>query len=485
MTDRRKGRLSLSSLLALLLVLPLTATAQEQAGSPEQQGPTLPELQKRVQEAYQAEDYETAIVNLQRMKLRLPFDGKLQYELAAAYAMNGDPQRAFDTLVRIQQQGLAYSPKGDERFESIAQYQLFDHVSKLLEQNAGPFDQAELAVRADAGIKWPQAIARAGADGDFFLAGLGQGRIVWVKADGTVATFHEGGKNGPRGISALAVDAERGHLWAAGTAVRGEGKGLSINMNAAALHRFDLESGELQASFPIADDKPLPHFFNEIAVGPEGRVYAADALSPLVYFLAPGNETLEAYIGAPGLSGFHGITVTPDGKYLYVSDWMTGIYRISTDSRKVAKLAHHPTVNLGGIHSLAYRDGELFAIQTGTRPERVSRIKLSEAGDEAVAMFPLSAAEREYKHPGLGVLAGDGYYFVANSGWSFTTPPTDTGDTALILKADPDLARGRKMPADFRKASPEEFESMAPDGVKAPMHTPPDMEPPESGGNDG
>lgn len=473
MTHRRNGRTCATWWLACLLALPVTVAAQSGGEPAGGQEASLPELQKKVQEAYQAEDYAQAVVNLRRMERHLPFDGKLKYELAAAYALKGDPQRAFHTLVQIQQQGLAYSPRGDERFESITQYQLFDHLSKLLDQNQGPFDKAELAVRARAGLQWPQAIARAGADGDFFLGGLGQGRIVRVGGDGAVATFYEPGEGGPEGVSALAVDAERGHLWAAGTAVRGEGRDLAINMKAAALYRFDLESGELQASFPIADDKPLPHLFNEIAVGPDGRVFAADALSPLVYFLASGADKLEAFIGAPGLSGFHGLAMTPDGRYLFVSDWVTGVYRIETSSRTVSRLAFDPTVNLGGIHSMAFRDGKLFAVQTGTRPERVSRIQLSESLDKAVGMFPLSAAQAEYQQPGLGVLAGDGYYFVANSGWSFSRPPTDTGDTALILKADPELAASRKTPVEMRKATEQDLMDMAPGGKEQPAHEPP------------
>lgn len=456
MMDSSRPMIPAAWFVAALLVVAPTAMAQSSQpaqGQQSNQPPSLSELQNRVRAAFQAQDYDKAISNLQRMGQRLPFNGKLQYELAAAYALNGDKEKAFNALVRLQQQGLAYSPRDDKRFQSIEQYQLFDYVSEHLEKNQGPFEHAALAFETGGELKWPHAIARTGSDGAFFIGGIGQGSILRVSADGDARTFFQPDGDGPEGIAALAVDRERGHLWAAGTAVRVGDKGLSVNHQAAALHRFDLESGELEASFPVGDDKPVPHLFNEIAVGPDGRVFVADSMAPLIYVLDEGAEKLEAFMGASRLSGFHGLAVTADGRYLFLSDWVTGLYRIEVANREVRRLAHDPTVNLGGIHSLAYRDGELFAVQTGTKPQRVVRIQLSEGLDKAMAMFPLSANEAEYERPGLGVLAGDGYYFVANSGWSLRERPSDSAAPARVLKADPDLARDRKTPQEIRESS--------------------------------
>lgn len=457
-------------LMAVLLAVPLGAGAQDatKPGADASQPPSLPALQQKVQEAYGAENYDEALEYLGRMAQRMPFDGKLMYETAATHALNGNLEQAFHMLITLQRQGLNFSPRGDERFEPLSGYPLFDHMAGLLEQNGEPFDKADTAMTVEADLKWPQAIARHGSDGDFFLAGLGQGRILRVSPAGTASRFFEPGEDGPEGITALAVDADRGVLWAAGTAVRQDGQGVSINMQAAALYRLDLESGELQAHFPITDDKPLPHLFNEIAVGPDGSVYAADALSPLIYHHEPGQEALEAFVGAPGLSGFRGIDVTPDGKYLLVSEWFTGLYRVSVSKRRAHRLDAGPFVNLGGIHSLSFRDGKLFAVQTGTKPDRVMRIHLSDALDRAEAMFPLSASEPEYDRPGLGVLAGDGYYFVADSRWSLNEGSGEAGETITILKANPELGSGAPLPGISAKAGSPIEGNEAPDGFVDP-----------------
>lgn len=470
-TSRQSGKsYPVTWALALILVIPLAAGAQDagSSGSSANQPPSLPVLQQKVQKAFGAEDYGKALEYLGRMARQLPFDGKLMYETAAAYALKGDPERAFDMLVTIQRQGLSHSPRGDERFDSLSEYQLFDHISELLEKNGEPFEQAHPALSVDAGLKWPQALARRGADGDFFLAGLGQGRIVRVAAGGQPETFFEPGEGGPQGISALAVDDERGVLWAAGTAVRDGDGGLSINMKAAALYRIDLESGELKDRYPIGDAKGLPHLFNEIALGPEGSVYAANALSPMIYRYEEGAETLEAFAGAGGLTGFHGIDVTPDGRYVLVSDWFTGLYRVGVSDRQAHRLAPGEFVNLGGIHSLSYREGELLAVQTGTTPDRVMRIELSDDLGRAESMFPLSASQAEYDKPGLGILAGDAYYFVADSRWSLREGPGANGTKVTVLKADPELGRDVKRPAIPAKPSSGIQGHEKPDGVVVP-----------------
>lgn len=488
LVTRYDGKRHLQSwLLAALLAWPLWAGAQD-AGEPE--GPranrsSLPELQQKVQKAFGEEDYEQALEFLGRMARSLPFDGKLMYEVAAAHALNGDAERAFDALITIQRQGLSFSPRDDERFESIAEYELFDHISELLEKNGQPFDQAEQALAVNAGLQWPKAIARHGADGDFFLGGLDQGRIVRVSPDGEPETFFEPEDDGPQGISALATDADRGVLWAAGTAVRMNDQGLSINMKAAALYRFDLESGELRGRFPIVDDRPIPHLLNEIAVGPEGDVYAADALSPLIYRRARGGKSLEPFVGAPNLSGFHGIAVTQDGSQLIVSDWFTGLYRVSVADRQAQRIAAGRFINLGGIHSLSFRDGKVYAVQTGTKPERVMRIELSEELERAESMFPLSASQEEYDKPGLGVLAGDGYYFVANSRWSLNDGLSTDGTNVTVLKAEPELGSDQSAPGIPVKTGTEVDGHEKPEGIQKPPESSPEESENDDGGAEG
>jgi len=462
-----KSRVAGIALAALLL--PLSATAAGQAPEPplataakpsaQDAAPSLADLAKSAARAKRDGDYDALIAGLQQMRRLDPYDGRITYGLAEAYALKNDPEHAFAMLARLQQQGLAYDPRGDTDFDNVKKYQLFDYLGENLAKNSEPFNQATRAFETDKPLGLPDGIALDPESGAFFLAGLKQGLILRVGADGKSEEFYRAGDDGPRGITALAVDPDNGVLWAAGTEVRLQGdEQVSVNARAAALYAFDLKTGKLEARHAIDEQaRELPHLISEMAVAPDGAVYVTDRLSPVIYVLKPGAAKLEPFLGSPKLSSLQGLAIDDKGEYLYVADWMTGIYRIHLQSQHVQPLAIDPSVNLGGIRSLAYRDGELFAVQTGTRPERVVRYELSDDGDAVVGQQPLSANQPEYDHPGAGVMGKDGFYFIANTGWGrINQPPSQTGAVpVVVLKANPDLAREKAQPANImQKAAP-------------------------------
>lgn len=479
--------------LAAALLAPAGAAAAGQAPeppraaaakpSPDDTTPSLASLAKRAAQARADGDFDELIADLQQMRRLDPFEGGITYALAKAYALKNDPQHAFAMLARLQQQGLAYDPRGDKDFDNIKQYQLFDFLGENLAKNAKPFNHATKAFATDKPLGLPDGIALDPSSGTFYLAGMKQGVILRVNADGKSEEFYRAGDDGPRGFTALAVDAGNGVLWAAGTEVRLEGdRQASVNARAAALYAFDLDTGKLQARHAIDEQgHEIPHLINEMAVAPDGAVYLTDRLSPVIYVLKPGASELEPFLGSPKLGSLQGLAIDEKGEYLYVADWVTGVYRIHIQSEHVQPLAISPSINLGGIRSLAYRDGELFAIQTGTRPERVVRYELSDDRDAVVDQQPLSANQPEYDHPGSAVLGKDGLYFIANTGWGrINEPPTTTEAVpVVVLKADPDLARKQEQ-------SEEVIQEGTPGKTSEPVkNLPPGIGKDEGDGSDG
>ena len=71
--------------------------------------------------------------------------------------------------------------------------------------------------------------------------------------------------------------------------------------------------------------------------------------------------------------------------------------------------------NLGGIDGLSYYQGQLIAVQNGTIPTRVIRIKLGEDRVSVVGVQPLEANKDALVMPTFGTLVGDDFYFIANS----------------------------------------------------------------------
>lgn len=435
----------------------------------------------QLREAYRDGDAQGAASLLRRMLAYRPYSGDLLYRLAAAYAKAGDRSGAYEALLLLQKQGLAADPADDQAFQKVRDTKAFEFIAEQLAANGEPFNHAPVAFRSSESLPWPAAIAHDPESGRFYVAGLRSGRILAVAPDGSAEELlAQGADGGPAGISALALDAERGVLWAAGTEVRlDEGGALDINTRAARLYGVEVKSGEVRASYGVGGERELPHLFNEIAVAPDGAVFLSDALSPLVLVREPDGGELAPFVGSGSLTSLQGLTLDDSGRYLFVADWHTGIYRIRRDTREVTRVEAAANFNLGGIHGLTFHDGDLIAVQTGTRPHRVVRFMLSEDMSGVTGQQPLSANQPEYKVPGLGVVADGGFYFIANSGWGlFQRPAAIEAEPAVVLRADPELGMEQRLQMQRNQ------------GVRVKQggpvdHAPPASVPETAGGDDG
>jgi hypothetical protein len=70
-----------------------------------------------------------------------------------------------------------------------------------------------------------------------------------------------------------------------------------------------------------------------------------------------------------------------------------------------------------GVDGLYFQKGKLIGIQNGTSPQRVVRFSLSRDNLRLTRAETLEANHADFNEPTLGVLAGEDFYFVANSQW--------------------------------------------------------------------
>ncbi|MDP1086196.1 hypothetical protein Q6245_27915, partial [Klebsiella pneumoniae] len=82
--------------------------------------------------------------------------------------------------------------------------------------------------------------------------------------------------SGLQAVFDLEVDAERRHLWVAtGTVSQFQGEEREDGVRSALL-RLDLDSGELQAEYPLSSGSGR-NLIGSLVVASDGTVFAADA----------------------------------------------------------------------------------------------------------------------------------------------------------------------------------------------------------------
>jgi sugar lactone lactonase YvrE len=120
-------------------------------------------------------------------------------------------------------------------------------------------------------------------------------------------------------------------------------------------------------------------------------------------------------VPAGTIQGPNGLVTTPDGRWLYVSDYAGFIFRVDTATKAVIRLLAPPDVALYGIDGLTLYKGSLIGVQNGVEPARVVRLDLSPDGTRISAAHIIDMNQPRVAEPTIGVVAGDTYYYVANS----------------------------------------------------------------------
>ena len=356
-----------------------------------------------------APDLENRIAGLTKFVTENPGHGNLYLRLAQFCAQAGKTAESVGWLNRALDTGIGLDLAGDPAFAGMRPSAEFQAVARRAAPGVKPLRKATLAFRLPQKDLAPEGIAYDPVGKAFYLGSIKKRQIFRLNPDGTTAEFTASGQEGLLGVLGLKVDAGRRRLWAncAGAQESGSPDG------SAGLFAFDLETGKLLKKF-IFDGKDSRHMFNDLTIAPNGDVYLTDSEAGRVYQAREGQNDLEVFCGEGGeLQYLNGITVSEDGRSLYVEDFRRGFTRVDLATRALRTVARPADVSTFGVDGLYCHHGRLVGIQNADGVERVVRYDLDEAGDRIVRMRVLERGSLLYRIPMTGAIADGALYFVA------------------------------------------------------------------------
>lgn len=386
------------------------------------------------------DDWVTATEQLRQLR---PHNQDFMRHLVLGYARQNRLSHAFNTMLMMQQQGLAEDWSAYEELEPLRQHRLYTHLVDLMRQAGQPFGRFETLARLPEDLAMPEAMAFDPANDRLFVGSLRDGRIQVRDSEGDWSEFASPSKiEGLSGVFGLALDSERGHLWVATGQVP---QFVAFDPDAAvqtALLKLDLESGERLAKHVVAEGAFSP-VLGSVIIAADGTVFAADTRNPLLFRLRPGAEELELLFGSPNLSSFRGLALSGDDSLLYVSDYEQGIFIVATDdSQRAWQLAVPETLNVGGIDGVYWWNQHLVVIQNGISPQRVLRLQLGADGLGVTAIAPVLAALEVFDTPTFGAMDGSRLMLFSGSHWQHVDqrgrPLEGSLPTINVLKTDVD-----------------------------------------------
>jgi len=250
----------------------------------------------------------------------------------------------------------------------------------------------------------------------FLVSSIHRRKIVAIDAAGAESDFTTPGADGVWGIYGLALDAPRRLLWAATAAGPECETDAAADSGRTALVAYDLDGRGLVRRIELAHT-PERQVLGDLAVAPDGTVYASESLRGSVVRLRPGASQLEVLVPRGTLRSPQQPAPAADGRRLFVADYSRGIAAIDVASGVVTWLRKPRTLASGGIDGLVRIGNRLLAVQNGTDPHRVLELTLDARGAAITGWRVLDQGAPRLGEPNHGVVVGSDFWFIGDSGW--------------------------------------------------------------------
>jgi len=392
----------------------------------EQPVPRWRELNQTARQAAQANDYERLQKVLQELQPLMPGNPRITYNLAASAARLNQPIVAIAHLFELAAMGQVYDLAADEDFQSIRELPEFAEVLKRIGFAKLPVTHSQPDFDLKETDLIPEDIAYDAKTRRYFLSSVRRHKII--TADGrTFAT-----SKWP--VLALAVDGRRRLLWATTGYAPHCADCDAADKDKTALLCFDLDSAKLLRRI----DSPVPGLLGDMTIGRDGGLYLSEGLHGAVFQFQPKTADWQR-LDSPGeFPSPQTPALSTDEKTLYVPDYLRGIAAIDLTTHAVTWLQPAPGIALNGIDGLYLRRGWFLAAQNGSRPPRLILFSQDLRRQQV-----LESNSPELGEPTHGVIIGNEFHFIANTGWDAYdaqgakkpgTPPTHSTVRKLTIR---------------------------------------------------
>ena len=374
----------------------------------------LAALRKQAHAAREAGDHSGYLQGTLKVRTLLNNYPSAILSVARAYMEAGDSEKALDALTEFADLGQMDDGMIDgsnKTFAPLADSPRYKAVLEKFAQNKMPASTAETAFSlSDPGLV-AEDIDFDPASKSFLITSVLEKKIVRVSESGAATDFAQSPSHWP--MLAIKIDAARKLVWATEVALDGFTAAPKADWGRSAVLCFDYATGKLLRRV----EGPAGAALADVVLAPNGDLILSDGEKGGVYRLRNGN--LQLMDGTDFISP-QTAAMLPDGKRVFVPDYLRGIGILDLDSGSLKWLVQQatPGATLNGVDGLYFHRGSLFVTQNGTSPERVVRLKLDPSFSRIVSSEIIERNTPTLGDPTHGVFVGDDFYYIANSGWS-------------------------------------------------------------------
>ncbi len=415
-------------LIALLLLVGWMAYGQDK---------DMAYYYNQAREAYRAKSYPKFYEMIKEANKLHPYHQGILYQLGLASALTGRKDEALENLRKAILIDASFKLEGLSDLNSIKDSPDFKKLIDLQKQWQTPVIHSDTAFVIRDRSLHVEGIEYDATHNILYLGSIHKRKIVRVTIRGA-EDFCPEEFNGMTSIFGIKADVKKNVLWACSSPIA-EMKDYDSTARSA-VFKFELSSGRLLEKIqrPTWEKTGV---FGDLVLDGSGTVYVSDSELNMVFVLNEKTLKLEPFFTSIDFMNIQGLAFTPNGKYLFISDYIKGIFRLELKNKTLTQVACDLPVSLKGIDGLLFNDNSLIAIQNGTNPLRVMRYRLNNTMDRVTGFDVIDRKHPAFNEPTIGTIAGNTLYYIANSQWSgydanHHIKPDDQLQDIVILKTD-------------------------------------------------
>lgn len=397
---------------------------------------------KEARRAFEEKDFKSYYSNIEQAYALRPDHPEIIKNLAKACAINDSIDKSIKLLHRIWQMGLTLEIQDDSAYNSLKKDPRYNSIIKRLALNKLPLNRSDTAFIIKEKGLLTEGIAYDPTSRLFYISSVRKGKILIYQNGEFIG--HLPGFENEGAVLGLKIDPKRKMLWACTSYLPQFEKFQDSLKGKTAVVKYSLSSKKIIKRYSPTKNEEL-HSFGDLTLNSRGDVFITDSYGENIYIVpaTSGSELKELPVfekeNQP--SSMQGITISEDGRHLFVADYLNGIFRIDLKYMTSIRLKLPYNVTTVGSDGMYYHKGALVAIQNGVEPNRVIRFNLNKDRTAIVSQFFMEANHPAFDEPTLGVIIKDYFYYIASSQWSSFEVNGDLKnqeelENHLILKID-------------------------------------------------
>jgi hypothetical protein len=371
----------------------------------------LQQIRKELKRAHAANDAAGYLANAKKLTQFLNGSPTSLLQLMSAQAFAGDTDDALATYSQFVRMGQSNEDTLQlPQFEQLHKDPRFASVHAQMAANTGGLSQASTAFSLNDPDLIPEDIDYDPDTRLFYITSVLKKKILVVDMSGSARAFAQAPDSWS--MMALKVDRARHLLWATEVALDGYDASPKQDWGRSAILIYDLSTRKLLHRI----EGPAKSALGDMTLTAAGDAIVADGQGGGVYRLRRGSLTIDRLDAGEFISP-QTPALTPDGKGLFVPDYLRGIGILNLETKRVTWIPMNGAHALSGIDGLYFHGRTLIATQNGTSPERVVRFFLEPSLALVASEELIERGTPTLGDPTHGVIVDGYFYYIANSGW--------------------------------------------------------------------